>query len=114
MNYSSGQRLDKWLLFTRWMKTRSEAATLCESRHLRLDGRVIDRAHTVVRVGQIISFPKGNQSYAVKVSALPQRRGPADEAQSHYQLLAQTPIEAARQSRYDPGRDLSMTQNGGA
>jgi ribosome-associated heat shock protein Hsp15 len=110
MTHTSGLRLDKWLWFTRWMKTRHEAALLCESRHLRLDGRVIDRAHTAVRVGQVLSFPKGRHSYAVKVVALPQRRGPASEAARQYELLAETPIDAPYQSRYDHSSEASMTQ----
>jgi ribosome-associated heat shock protein Hsp15 len=103
MNFEPGLRLDKWLFFTRLMKSRSEAAELCESRHLRLDGRVVDRAHTVVRAGQVLSFPKAGSIYAVKALSMPQRRGPAPEAQAHYQLLAQSrvePIEARDASGY--------------
>ncbi len=114
MNFSPGLRLDKWLWFTRWMKTRSDAVDLCESRHLRLDGRVVDRAHILVRQGQVLSFPKGNQCYAVRVVALPQQRGPASDAQRQYILLSQTLIEAPRQSRYDPPSDPIMTHIGGA
>jgi ribosome-associated heat shock protein Hsp15 len=84
------------------MKSRSEAVHLCESRHLRLDGRVIDRAHALVKVGQVISFPKAGHILAVKVQRLPTRRGPASEAQTQYQLLAQTQLQPAPQKRYDP------------
>jgi ribosome-associated heat shock protein Hsp15 len=94
--------LDKWLWFTRLMKSRSDAVALCESRHLRLDGRVIDRAHTPVRVGQVISFPKAGSIMVVKVRHLPQRRGSASEAQAQYQWLTQSQLQPAQQKRYDP------------
>jgi ribosome-associated heat shock protein Hsp15 len=82
------QRLDKWLWFARFFKNREEAARLCESRHLRLDGRVIDRAHASVRVGGVIAFPKGNEVLVIRVKALAHRRGPACEARSLYDDLS--------------------------
>ncbi len=95
-------RLDKWLWFSRLTKSRNDAVKLCESRHLRLDGRVIDRAHTLVRVGQTICFPKAGQIIALRVRGLPTRRGAASEAQAQYQLLAQTQLQPPPKKRYDP------------
>jgi ribosome-associated heat shock protein Hsp15 len=90
------QRLDKWLWFARFFKTREEAAQLCESRHLRLDGRVIDRAHANVRVGNLIAFPKENRVVIVRVKALAERRGPTSEAQGLYENLNPLPLKALR------------------
>lgn len=98
---SGAVRLDKWLWFTRLMKSRSEAARLCESRHVRLDGRVIDRAHALVRVGQVISFARGSQILVVQVRGLPSRRGPASVAQGHYQILSTSQLQPAPISSYD-------------
>jgi ribosome-associated heat shock protein Hsp15 len=67
-------RLDKFLWYARLFKSRSDAARLCESRHLRLDGRVIDKAHAAVRIGSVISFPRFGKVIIVRVLALPETR----------------------------------------
>jgi ribosome-associated heat shock protein Hsp15 len=108
----AGLRIDKWLWFTRLMKSRSEAARLCESRHVRLDGRVIDRAHTLVRAGQVISFQKAGQILAVRVLHLPERRGAAPIAQTQYEILAQSQLQPAPENRYDPSRLHQQPESG--
>ena len=64
-------RLDKFLWFARIVKTRALAQELAEEGRLRLNGRVVDRAHAPVRVGDVLSFA---QRGAVRVL---QGRGPA-------------------------------------
>lgn len=94
MVYERGMRLDKWLWFARLSGSRSEAQTLCESRHLRLDGRVIDRSCATVRRGSILSFPRGDHVIAVRVEALAERRGPSSEARALYTPLLPAPRPA--------------------
>lgn len=84
-----GLRLDKWLWFARLTKTRGLAQALCESRHVRLDGRVVERASTQVRAGQVLTLLIGGRVRVVKVLALPLRRGPFAEASMAYADLAQ-------------------------
>jgi ribosome-associated heat shock protein Hsp15 len=85
---AAGLRLDKFLWYSRLLKTRADAAKLCESRHLRLDGRVIDKAHAIVRVGSVLSFPRHGEVKIVRVTQLPVRRGPASEAADTFQDLS--------------------------
>jgi ribosome-associated heat shock protein Hsp15 len=93
--YGPGLRLDKWLWFARLTKTRGQAQELAESRHLRLDGRVIERASALVRPGQVLSFPQGESVRVVRVEALAERRGPFVQAQHLYtDLSAPTPLTA--------------------
>lgn len=82
------QRLDKWLWFARFFKSRSEAANMCTSRHLRLDGRVIEKPHATVRVGSVISFPRNGCVVVVKVEGIPERRGPFILARTLYKDLS--------------------------
>ena len=84
MVYGASLRLDKWLWFARLTKSRSAAQDLCESRRLRIDGRVIDRASALVRTGSVLSFPKGDEVVVVKVESLADRRGPYEEARQLY------------------------------
>jgi ribosome-associated heat shock protein Hsp15 len=82
--YGTGLRLDKWLWFARLAKSRSAAQDLCESRRLRIDGRVIDRASALVRAGAVLSFPKDDEVVVVRVEGLAERRGPYEEARQLY------------------------------
>lgn len=87
MVYDRGMRIDKWLWFARLAKSRGAAQEICESRHLRLDGRVIERSCIPVRPGSVISFPRGEKVVAVRVEALAERRGPYTEARLLYTSL---------------------------
>jgi len=77
-------RLDLFLWFARLARTRSAAQLLARQGRLRLDGRVIDRAHVPVRIGSVLAFVHGGQVRAMRVEALPRRRGPAPEARACY------------------------------
>jgi len=93
-------RLDKWLWYARLARSRSAAQELCESRRLRVDGRVIDRSCARVRPGNVIAFADGDRVVAVRVEAIPDRRGPSAEAQRAYTALlpAAAPARAAPES----------------
>ena len=69
MVHGQGLRLDKWLWFARLTKSRSDAQRLCESRHLRLDGRIIDRPSALVRAGSVVSFPQRDDVVACQMYA---------------------------------------------
>ena len=77
-------RLDKFLWFARIVKTRSAAQTLAEDGRIRIGGRVMDRAHAPVRVGDVLSFAHRGQVRVLRVETLPLRRGPPAEARSLY------------------------------
>jgi ribosome-associated heat shock protein Hsp15 len=101
---SAGLRLDKFLWFSRLMPSRADAAKLCESRHLRLDGRVIDKAHATVRIGSVLSFPRQGAVKIIRVMQLPVRRGSASIAALTYQDLSnlKKPAISASQRDFEP------------
>ena len=88
MVHGPGLRLDKYLWFARLTTSRSQAQELAESRHLRLDGRVIERASALVRPGQVISYPYDDEVRVVRVEGLTDRRRPYAEAQELYTDLS--------------------------
>ena len=69
-------RLDKFLWYARIVKTRSAAQELAEHGRIRIGGRVIDRAHAPVRIGDVLSFAQRGEVRVLRVEALPERRGP--------------------------------------
>ena len=77
-------RLDKFLWFARIVKTRSAAQILAEQGRLRINGRVIDRSHALVGIGDVLSFAIHGKVRVLKVEGLPARRGPAAEARALY------------------------------
>ncbi|QHL90083.1 RNA-binding S4 domain-containing protein [Sphingomonas changnyeongensis] len=73
-------RLDKYLWFARLTKTRAAAQLLCAEGRMRLGGRLVDRAHLAVRVGDVLTFALHGRVRVIRILALPARRGPAAEA----------------------------------
>ena len=80
-------RLDKFLWFARIVKTRSAAQTLAAEGRIRIDGRVVDRSHAPVRVGDVLSFAHRGQVRVLRIEDLPVRRGPPAEARTLYSEL---------------------------
>ena len=87
-NGDESLRLDKWLWFARFFKSRSLASSLCLAGKVRVDGSVVTKAHFAVRPGHVLTFVQGNHVRIVRVLALGTRRGPAPEAQALYEDLA--------------------------
>ena len=88
MVYGAGLRLDKFLWYARLAPSRSHAQDLCESRRLRIDGRVVERASALVRAGSVLSWARGAEIIVVRVEGLPERRGPYAEARLFYTDLS--------------------------
>lgn len=81
-------RIDRWLWFARFFKTRSIASRLGASRKIRVDGNVISKASQTVAIGNVLTFPQGRIIRIVQILSLGERRGPATEAQAMYEDLA--------------------------
>ena len=77
-------RLDKFLWFARIVKTRSAAQAVAEQGRLRVNGRVVDRSHAPVGVGDVLSFAIHGKVRVLRIEALPARRGPPAEARTLY------------------------------
>ncbi len=83
-------RIDKWLCAARFFKTRHLAAEVIESGHLRLNGQRCKKPGHGVTEGDTLTFPLGRSVRVIRVLALSDRRGPAQEAQALYHDLAPT------------------------
>jgi ribosome-associated heat shock protein Hsp15 len=99
-------RIDKWLWFARFFKTRSLAAKLCNSGTVRCAGTLVTKAHATVKPGDVLTFPQGKHIRVIKVLALGSRRGPAPEAQALYEDLAPPARETAMADPLPPGSRL--------
>lgn len=81
------QRIDKWLWFARFFKSRSLAAKQCQDNKVRVNRLVTSKPSHAVRPGDIVSFHQGDTVRVVKMLAPGARRGPATEAQMLYEDL---------------------------
>jgi ribosome-associated heat shock protein Hsp15 len=85
--HAASLRLDKFLWYVRLAPNRSSAQALAERAIIRLNGRRVDRAHAPVRIGDLITLPQGDAIRVIRVERLPERRGPAVEAQLCYSAI---------------------------
>lgn len=91
---ADGHRLDKWLWYARFYKTRTLASAAITGGRVHLNAERVKPAHRI-RIGDRLSLSLQGIVAEFEVLGLPQRRGPAVEAQSHY---LETPASAARRA----------------
>lgn len=83
------QRLDKWLWYTRLVKSRTLAAALVSGGKVRLNRQRIDKPSHAVRAGDVVTAAVHQKVRVLKVLAPGVRRGPPAEAQALYQDLTE-------------------------
>ncbi len=81
--YDNSLRVDRWLWFTRFHKTRMLASAAVQAGHVRING---ERARPGTRVvpGDTIELVKARLLYKLSILSLPARRGPATVARECY------------------------------
>jgi len=84
---SESLRIDKWLWYARFFKTRSLAAKVVQA-GIRVNQSRIAKAHYAVKPGDVLTFEKTGDMRIIKVEALAERRGSFPEAQLLYTDLA--------------------------
>jgi ribosome-associated heat shock protein Hsp15 len=80
-------RLDRFLFFVRLLKSRTQAQSLIDEGRTRIDGRRVEKASDLVRIGSVITLPLRGSVRVIRVLAMPVRRGPAPEARACYEEL---------------------------
>ncbi|MCY4498266.1 MAG: RNA-binding S4 domain-containing protein [Rhodospirillaceae bacterium] len=101
---SEALRIDRWLWFARFFRSRSLAAKICAERRVRVNGTIVTKPNHRVRTGDILTFPQGREIRVVRVAELGFRRGPAAEAQTLFEDLSGPPDpDQADLARRDSG-----------
>ena len=88
---SAPVRLDKWLWYARFFKTRSLATKLISSGKLRINGEVSSKPHRQAQIGQVLTFVQGPYIRVIQIDEIGKRRGPAAEAATLYTDLDPPP-----------------------
>ena len=97
-------RLDKWLFFARFFKTRSLAARVVSAGGVRVNGTRVSKPSATVGIDDTLTFAQGDAIRVIRVVALGERRGPAPEAQALYtDHSPERPSRPAGGPRFDKG-----------
>ena len=94
------QRIDKWLWHARVVRTRSAAAALAASGHVRVNGQRIDAPSRAVRPDDVVTVALDRTVRVLRVLRFAERRGSADDARALWEDLAPA---AGRQKAPQPG-----------
>jgi ribosome-associated heat shock protein Hsp15 len=102
------QRIDKWLWHARVVRTRTAAAALADSGHVRVNGARIDAASRAVRPGDVVTVALDRTVRVLKVLGFAERRGDADAAR----VLAEDLTPAAERAREPESPTLAAREPG--
>jgi ribosome-associated heat shock protein Hsp15 len=86
-NPASRQRLDKWLFFTRLIKSRSLAQKAIEDGRVAVNEQRVTQSSFQVKTGDLLELVLDRRSVTVRVLAPGERRGPYEEARLLYDDL---------------------------
>ncbi|MEX0347548.1 MAG: RNA-binding S4 domain-containing protein [Rhizobiaceae bacterium] len=85
------QRIDKWLFFTRIVKSRSLAAKLAAGGKVRVNRKKIDQPSHQIKVGDVLTVTLERRIVVCRVLQPGNRRGPASEARLLFEDLSPPP-----------------------
>jgi ribosome-associated heat shock protein Hsp15 len=83
----AGQRLDVFLFFARFCKTRAVAGALVEKGSVRINRLPTVKPHARLRPDDVLTLALPNRVLVVRVVALAKRRGSAVEARHLYEEI---------------------------
>ena len=92
---SDRQRIDKWLVYARVVKTRTLGQALAASGHVRLNGRKIDDPAQPVKAGDVLTIGLHGHVRVLKVLDFAERRGSYSVASELYEDLTPPVAEDA-------------------
>jgi len=85
------QRIDKWLFFSRALKSRSLAAKVVVAGRVRINRDKAAQASDLIKPGDVLTITLEGRILVWKVLDCGTRRGPAEEARLLYEDMSPTP-----------------------
>ena len=80
-------RLDKWLFCARFYRTRTIAQEAAAAGKVRLNGAKVEKPGHSLKPGDVLTLGRGADVMAIRVLALADRRGPAAQARTLYEVI---------------------------
>lgn len=81
------QRLDKWLWFARFARTRAAAVRLIEDGHVRVEGRRVEAPAHALKPGDVLTLALPHATLVVRLVGLGERREAYELARLLYERL---------------------------
>ena len=97
----AGQRIDKWLWYARFWKTRTAAARFVSDGKVRVNRVRVSKPGHTVNVGDVLTFTLNHRARIVEVLDPGSRRGPAAEARTLYNDLSPAPCGAGKPAGHE-------------
>lgn len=95
------ERLDKFLFFSRALKSRTLAQKVIETGAIRVNSERTVRSDLKVGAGDVLTMALHNRIVVWRIVDCGVRRGPASEAQGLYEDLSPPVLPKAEQSPYE-------------
>ena len=95
------ERLDKFLFFSRALKSRTLAQKVIETGAVRVNSERTDRSDHKVGAGDVLTMSLHGRILVWRILDCGSRRGPASEAQGLYEDLSPPSLPKSEQSPYD-------------
>lgn len=80
-------RLDKWIWFARFQRSRETCAELVRKGHVRVNGRKVVQPGTFVRVGDVLTLALPEKTVVIEIAGLAERRQGSGLAINLYRLI---------------------------
>jgi ribosome-associated heat shock protein Hsp15 len=78
------QRIDKWLVYARIVKTRGQAVALVENGRLRVNRERVQKPSHAIGPADVLTLTLHGRVRVLQVAGMAERRGPPAEAQKLY------------------------------
>lgn len=95
------ERLDRFLFFSRALKSRTLAQKVIEAGAIRVNSERTDRSDHKVGAGDVLTMSLHGRILVWRILDCGTRRGPASEAQGLYEDLSPPPLPRGELSPYD-------------
>ena len=84
---SVSQRIDKWLYFTRFAKTRATAQEMIEGGHVAVNGEKVLKCSREIKIGDELNILRGTVRFYVRVTGFVEKRVGAPVARTAYEQI---------------------------
>jgi len=99
------QRLDRWLFFSRAVKSRTLAQKLIEAGAIRVNSERTERTDHKVGPGDVLTMNVHERLLVWRILDAGERRGPATEAAGLYEDLSPPPLPREEKPAVHAGRE---------
>jgi ribosome-associated heat shock protein Hsp15 len=83
----AGLRLDRWIWFARFQRSREACAELIRKGHVRVNGRRVSQPGADIGIGDVLTLALPGRTLVVEVTALAERRAGAEAGASLYRVI---------------------------